>query len=58
MTDPVLELSLKAYTEGSPSERHVFSQRLMTGLKRHGFIILRDHDIDLELLRRAYALAQ
>ena len=58
MTDRVLELSLRAYTEGSPSERHVFSQRLMTGLEQHGFIILRDHDVDLDLLRRAYALAQ
>lgn len=58
MTDRVLELSLRAYTEGSPGERFAFSERLMAGLQRHGFIILRDHDVDLGLLRRAYALAQ
>ena len=58
MTDHVLELSLKAYTEGSPAERVAFADAFMAGLKRHGFVILKDHGVEVELLRRAYALAQ
>ena len=58
MTDKVAELSLKAYTEGTAAERAAFSGALMAGLQRHGFLILKDHGVEVELLGRAYALAQ
>jgi isopenicillin N synthase-like dioxygenase len=58
MTDRVAELSLKAYTEGAPSDRAAFSRAFMAGLQRHGFVILKDHGVEVGLLRRAYALAQ
>lgn len=53
----VLELSLKAYTHGTASEKHDFTDQLFSGLKEYGFIVLRDHPIDLSLLHRAYALS-
>ncbi|MGZ3273224.1 MAG: isopenicillin N synthase family dioxygenase [Caulobacteraceae bacterium] len=58
MIDKVAELSLKAFTQGSPAERAAFSRAFMAGLQRHGFIILKDHGVDAALLKRAYALAQ
>ncbi len=53
----VLELSLKAYTHGTASEKHSFIDRLFSGLKEYGFIVLRDHPIDVGLLHQAYALS-
>jgi isopenicillin N synthase-like dioxygenase len=58
MTDKVAELSLRAYTEGAATERAAFRSAFMAGLRRHGFVILKDHGVDAGLLRRAYALAQ
>jgi isopenicillin N synthase-like dioxygenase len=58
MTDKVAELSLKAYAEGSAAERAAFSRAFMAGLKRHGFVILKDHGVGVNLLRRTYALAR
>ena len=58
MTDKVAELSLKAYTQGSPADRAAFSGAFLAGLKRHGFVILSDHGVETALLERAYALAQ
>jgi isopenicillin N synthase-like dioxygenase len=58
MTDRVAELSLKAYSEGSPAERTAFGSAFMAGLRRHGFVVLKDHGVDVALLRSAYALAQ
>jgi len=58
MTDKVAELSLEAYADGSPAQRAAFAGAFMAGLRRHGFVILRDHGVDVALLRRAYALAQ
>ena len=58
MTDQVLELSLKTYTHGDPAARAAFAAGFMAGLQRHGFIVLKDHGVDVELLQRAYALAQ
>lgn len=54
----VPELSLKAYTSGSASEKSQFVEQLFSGLKEYGFIILRDHPIDLALLRKAYDLSE
>jgi isopenicillin N synthase-like dioxygenase len=58
MTDRVLELSLKAYTQGDAAARRAFSDDFMRGLKEHGFIILKDHGVSTDLLAHAYALAQ
>ncbi|MGE0528090.1 MAG: 2-oxoglutarate and iron-dependent oxygenase domain-containing protein, partial [Bdellovibrionales bacterium] len=54
--DRIRELSLKSYTEGTRSEQVEFMSELMDGLQEHGFIILRDHPIKVELLHQAYAL--
>ncbi len=54
----VPELSLKAYTHGSENEKFRFIDQLFTGLKEYGFIVLRDHPVDLSLLRKAYALSE
>jgi isopenicillin N synthase-like dioxygenase len=54
----VPELSLKAYTHGTESEKTHFIDRLFSGLKEYGFIILKDHPIQVDLLRRAYELSQ
>lgn len=54
----VPELSLKAYTHGQETEKNRFIDDLFTGLKEYGFIILKDHPIDVELLRSAYRLSE
>jgi isopenicillin N synthase-like dioxygenase len=54
----VPELSLRAYTDGNATERARFTDRLFSGLKEYGFVILRDHPIEVELLHRAYALSE
>lgn len=54
----VPELSLKSYTHGREAERNAFVTALFEGLKEYGFIILRDHPIQTELLRKAYSLSQ
>lgn len=54
----VPELSLRAYTHGSTQEKLTFVEQLFAGLKEYGFIILKDHPIDVGLLRQAYALSE
>lgn len=54
----VPELSLKAYTHGSESEKLGFTEDLFNGLKEYGFVILKDHPIDISLLRKAYELSE
>ncbi|MBX3020853.1 MAG: isopenicillin N synthase family oxygenase [Bdellovibrionales bacterium] len=54
----VPELSLRAYTEGSAAEKTRFIDQLFSGLKEYGFIILKDHPIDVGLLRQAYNLSE
>jgi isopenicillin N synthase-like dioxygenase len=54
----VPELSLSAYTQGSTSEKNAFIDQLFSGLKEYGFIVLRDHPIDPELLHKAYRLSE
>lgn len=50
----VPELSLKTYTHGDEESRQAFSLDLFEGLKHFGFIILKDHGIEPDLLARAY----
>lgn len=57
MTDGVPTLSLKAFTAGDVAARAAFSDDLMRGLQRYGFIILADHNVDEALLDEAYRLS-
>lgn len=54
----VPELSLRAYTQGSSQDKQDFVDQLFAGLREYGFIVLRDHPIDVRLLHRAYALSE
>lgn len=54
----VLELSLKDYISGTESEKSKFITDLFLGLKDSGFIILKDHPVDVALLKKAYELSQ
>ena len=54
----VPELSLRAYTHGTVAEKSQFIDQLFDGLKQYGFIILKDHPIELPLLRKAYELSE
>lgn len=56
--DTVPVLSLKDYLSGAPEQRDGFVEDLYEGLKYYGFIVLRDHPIDVERLNRAYDLSQ
>jgi len=56
--DTVPVLSLKDYISGSPEQRDAFIEDLYEGLKYYGFIVLRDHPIDVEKLNKAYDLSQ
>ncbi len=53
----VPELSLRLYTHGDAQARAEFSGALSAGLREYGFIILKDHNVSVELLARAYTLA-
>ncbi|MDZ7627514.1 MAG: 2-oxoglutarate and iron-dependent oxygenase domain-containing protein [Parvularculaceae bacterium] len=53
--DRVPELSLKAFTHGTPRDREDFTRALREGFQYFGFIILKDHAVSRDLLRRAYA---
>ena len=53
----VPELSLKAFTHGGAKERTDFIDALMEGFQYYGFIILKDHAVSRDLLKRAYELS-
>jgi len=55
--DRVPELSLKAYTDGGADERKRFQDALYEGFQYFGFIILKDHGVSRDLLKRAYDLS-
>jgi isopenicillin N synthase-like dioxygenase len=52
----VPELSLADYLDVDPARRAAFTRRLLDGLQRYGFIILRDHLIASASIDAAYAL--
>lgn len=49
-------LSLASYTRGSDAEKAQFTDKLFSGLKEYGFIILKDHNVKTQDLRTAYEL--
>lgn len=57
-TEQVTELSLSDYTHGSPATKKQFVDDLFLSMKHCGFIILRDHPIDEDLLAHAYDLSE
>lgn len=54
----VPELSLKSFSQGAGREKTRFIEDLFVGLKQYGFVILKDHPIELSLLRQAYSLSE
>ena len=54
MSEPILHLDLTEFTRGGEAERRDFAQRLLTGLKRHGFITLSGHGVAPELIAESY----
>jgi len=58
MMHHVSELSLNDYTAGDDATRNAFADALMRGFQDLGFIILTDHGISLDLIARAYHLAE
>lgn len=52
------ELSLLGYTQGTAQAKDAFSEELFAGLKQFGFVIIKDHSIDVQKLRTCYELAQ
>ena len=50
------ELSFVDYTQGRPGRRAAFTDTLMRGLQRYGFIILQNHPLPAALLENGYRL--
>lgn len=48
-------LSLKDYHSTDEFVRTTFIEELFSGLKHYGFIILKDHGVDVSLIEKAYA---
>lgn len=56
--EQVPELSLRDYISGDETKRTKFINDLFAGLKYFGFIILKDHPVQTDLLIEAYRLSQ
>ncbi|MCB0406972.1 MAG: isopenicillin N synthase family oxygenase [Bdellovibrionales bacterium] len=54
----VPELSLASYLEGDVKDQQKFIDDLFLGLKKFGFIILKDHPVHLDLLNDAYQASE
>lgn len=50
----VPELSLLGYAEGNSTEKSKFVDSLFSGIKDYGFIILKDHIVDEQVIREGY----
>jgi isopenicillin N synthase-like dioxygenase len=57
MTDAIAHLDLRQFRDGDDADRAAFTDALMAGLKRHGFITLEGHLVDEGLLADSYRLA-
>jgi isopenicillin N synthase-like dioxygenase len=53
----VPELSLTDFTHGGAQRTRAFSQQFSEGLREYGFIVLREHNVEADLLEQAYQLA-
>lgn len=51
-------LSLGSYLHGSENDKVRFIDQLFHGMKDYGFIILKDHQVSVELLSQAYQLLE
>lgn len=51
-------LSLRSYTEGEKTDQLKFIDQLFHGIKDYGFIVLKDHDVEVELLQKSYQMLQ
>lgn len=51
-------LSLSNYTKGNEAQKAEFIEKLFNGIKDYGFIILKDHDVPVELLKKAYSVLE
>ena len=49
-------LSLSNYTKGNDQQKAEFINLLFSGIKDYGFIILKDHDVSIDLLKKSYSL--
>jgi hypothetical protein len=49
----IFQLSLKGFTDGKDMERILFIDGLFTGLKNHGRVILKNHEIPSELFKES-----
>ncbi len=58
MERKVPELKLASYLEGSDNDRIKFIDELYNGLKEYGFFVLKEHPVSVELLEKAYGLAE
>ncbi len=52
----VPELSLNSYLLGGATDRARFIEQFFYGLKDYGFIVLKDHNVEVSLLKHAYEL--
>ncbi len=51
-------LSLRSYTEGTSADQGRFVERLYSGIKDYGFIVLDDHNVSQPLLDDAYSILE
>lgn len=51
-------LSLSAYTKGDEKQRAEFVSLLFSVMKDYGFVILKDHDVSIDLLKKSYDLLE
>ena len=51
-------LSLGEYMHGEKTDRMRFIDNLYSGLKEYGFIILKEHEVNANLLKQAYEVME
>lgn len=51
-------LSLKNYTHGTDQQKKEFVDGLFSGIRDYGFIILKDHNVEVELINKAYSVLE
>lgn len=51
-------LSLSHYMRGTEEQKTEFISLLFSGIKDYGFIILKDHDVSIDLLKKSYEVLE